>query len=238
MTKDEQLPIILSKESQLAPLIIRDAHFKTVHGGNQLVLQYLRAKFWIMGARKLIESIINKCPICFKLRLKTSEQLMATLPTSRTTPARPFSKVGIDYAGPVIIRSMLGRNPKLTKAWIAVFICLVTRVIHLDLVSDMTSNAFIAAIKRMISRRGIINEIISDNGTNFVGANNYYLKYVISELSKQTIEEQFNLKWTFITPNAHHGRIYEAAVKSVKYHLVWIIGDTTLTFEEYATVLA
>lgn len=240
LTRDEQFPIVIAKEGKLANLLIRDAHFKTKHGGNQLCLQYLRSKYWIIGARTIVKNIIRKCPICFKLRMKTSEQLMASLPTYRTTPKRAFSQVGIDYAGPVIVRSALGRLPKLTKAWIAVFVCLVTRAIHLELVSDATTQAFIAALKRMVSRRGIISHIVSDNGTNFVGANNY-LKAIIEQIEQnsENISEQFNFKWTFSTPSApHHGGIYEAAVKSIKHHLVRVIGDTTLTFEEYATVLS
>lgn len=239
LTRDEQFPIVIAKTGILGPLLIRDAHLKTNHGGNQLTLQYLRSRYWIIGARGTTKTIIRKCPICFKLRMKTSEQLMASLPTYRTTPARTFSRVGIDYAGPVTVRSALGRLPKLTKAWIAVFVCLATRAIHLELVSEATTQAFIAALKRMTSRRGMIKHIISDNGTNFVGANNY-LRAVMEQLEHQADElaEQFKFKWTFMTPGApHHGGIYEAAVKSVKHHLTRVIGETTLTFEEYATVL-
>lgn len=239
LTKDEQFPIIISKQGYLAKLLIRDAHFKTGHGGNQLMLQYLRTKYWIMGARQMAKNVTRQCPICFRFRMKTSEQLMATLPTIRTTPSRPFSKVGVDYAGPVMLRSALGRNPRLIKAYIAVFICLVTRAIHVELVSDDTTEAFIAALRRMIARRGMISEIISDNAKNFVGANNY-LRSIMEEQEKTApqIEKDFGLKWRFITPNApHHGGIYEAAVKSIKHHLKRIIGETTLTFEEYNTIL-
>lgn len=171
--------------------------------------------------------------------MKTSEQLMAALPTIRTTPTRAFTRTGVDYAGPVMIRSALGRFPKLTKAYISVFVCLVTRAIHLELVSDETTEAFIAAFRRMVARRGLVAEMVSDNGRNFVGANNY-LKTIIEEQQKRApeLEREFNLKWNFITPRApHHGGIYEAAVKSVKHHLKRIIGETTLTFEEYSTIL-
>lgn len=237
LTRDEQYPIVLAKNSDIAPLLIRDAHKKTGHGGNQLVLQYLRKKYWIIGARGLTKNSIRQCPTCFKQRMKTAEQLMASLPTSRTTPSRPFSRVGVDYAGPVIVRSHLGRAPQLTKVWIAVFICLVTRAIHLELVSNASTEAFIAALKRIIARRGMITEIISDNGTNFVGANNFLQEIEQTELRNQT-ERKFHIKWKFTTPGApHQGGIYEAAVKSVKHHLIRIIGDTTLTFEEYSTIL-
>jgi gag-polypeptide of LTR copia-type len=93
---------------------------------------------------KIIKTIIRQCPMCFKLRMTESIQLMASLPLQRTTPSKPFSRIGVDYAGPVTIRSSLGRLPKLTKAWIAVFVCVATRAIHLELVSDATTKAFIA----------------------------------------------------------------------------------------------
>lgn len=204
LTRDEQYPIVLSEKGNLTPLLIRDAHQKTNHGGTQLMLQYLRARYWIIGARRATKRITRNCPICFKLRMTTSEQLMASLPTFRTTPSRPFSKIGVDYAGPVMVRSGLGRLPKLTKAWIAVFICLATRAIHLELVGDASTDSFIAALRRMTSRRGIVTEIVSDNGTNFVGANNY-LKEIIraQENSKDQIEGEFNLKWRFITPRSN-----------------------------------
>lgn len=165
---------------------------------------------------------------------------MATLPSSRTTPSKPFLRTGIDYAGPVMIRSSLGRLPKLTKAWIAVFVCLATRAIHLELVSDATTQAFIAALKRLIARRGRVAEIVSDNGTNFVGANNYLMAIQQQCIEKsETINNQLRIKWKFTTPGApHQGGIYEAAVKSAKYYLIRIIGETTLTFEEYATILS
>lgn len=67
VTKDEQFPIILAKEGILAPLLIRDAHFKTGHSGNQLVLQYLRAKYWIIGARRMIKKHGKKMPYMFQI---------------------------------------------------------------------------------------------------------------------------------------------------------------------------
>lgn len=247
LTRDQQFPILLGKDGILATLLIRDAHYHRVgdwpggvgHGGTQLVLQYLREKFWITGAKRLAKSIINKCPICFKFRAGKSDQLMAALPKYRTTPAKVFSKVGIDYAGPVMLRFNLGKFPKISKAWIAVFVCLVTRAIHLELVSDATTKAFIAALRRMMARRGRITHIVSDNGTNFVGANNF-LHSILSKIEAdiENIEQQGQIKWMFTTPSApHQGGIYEAAVKSVKHHLTRIIGETPLTFEEYATIL-
>lgn len=240
LTLDEQNPIILSKKGKIAKNLVRHAHYETKHGGNQIMNQYLRRKFWIPGVKHLIKSVIKKCPMCFKLKINLQTQLMAELPQSRTTPARPFLRIGVDYAGPVELRSKLGRFPKIVKAYICVFVCLVTRAVHLELVSDATTAAFIAAFRRFVARRGMVAEIISDNGTNFVGANNFLTK--ISNLNRDSsnqIEREFKAKWKFITPLApHHGGIYEAAVKSAKHHLIRVIGTQTLTFEEYGTILS
>lgn len=240
LTTNEKFPILLAKTSLLGQLLIRNAHYELQHGGNQLMLQYLRTKFWIIGARISVKTFNRKCPTCFRFRMNTNQQRMAALPPFRIQPQRAFLKIGIDYAGPVSLRFRLGRNPIITKAYIAVFVCLVTRAVHLELVSDATTTAFIAAFRRMTSRRGHVVEVVSDNGLNFVGGNNY-LQQIIRKINDEApeVEQTFNLRWRFITPNApHHGGIYEAAVKSAKHHLRRVIGETTLTFEEYATILS
>lgn len=115
----------------MASLLFGDAHFKTKHGGNQLQCYRM-----IIVAMFLAKTIVRKYPICFKLRMKTLEQLIAPLQKRRLN--EHFQKFGIDYAGPVNVRSALSRFPKLTKAWIVVFIYLFTRAISLELVSDAT----------------------------------------------------------------------------------------------------
>lgn len=242
LSRDEQFPIVLNKNSKLAELLMRDAHlvaYENGHAGTQQMLQYLRQKYWIIGARRIAKNITRKCPTCFRLRMRNSQQLMSTLPTIRTSPKLAFVNVGVDYAGPITTRAHLGRTPRLEKAWIAVFVCLVTRAVHLELVRNASSKAFVEALKRLIARRGRVSHIISDNATNFVGANNY-LKMVAEQVNQdsEVLSNQFRIKWTFATPGApHHGGIYEAAVKSVKYHLIRIIRDTTLTYDEYDTLL-
>lgn len=241
LTFDEQHPILLSPKGDLAPLIIREAHMKTLHGGIQIVLQTIRQRYWIYKGRRLARSILNKCPTCFRYKFKPSMQLMAPLPSTRTMPIRPFKNCGVDYMGPVGLSSKTGRNPTITKAYVCVFVCFTTRAIHLELVSDASTAQFMQAFRRFIARRGPVANILSDNGTNFVGADNQ-LKEIDQNKNKWntgTIEQAFNVRWTFITPNApHHGGLHEAAVKSVKSHLRAVIGAQNLTFEEYATLLA
>lgn len=97
---------------------------------------------------------------------------MANLPKDRVIVDRPFNKVGVDYAGPVFLKSSALRKAQLSKAYIAVFVCFVTKAIHLELVTSLSTNAFILTLKMFIARRGNPSHIFSDNGSNFLGARN------------------------------------------------------------------
>jgi pyruvate dehydrogenase complex dehydrogenase (E1) component len=123
----------------------------------------------------------------FKLRAAASQQLMGQLPLTRVTVTRPFVNAGIDYVGPFEIRSGNTRSKTTTKCYVALFICIATKAIHLELVSNLTSEAFIAALKRFIARRGLIEHLYSDKGSNFVGANRELKAFFRSEEFSQQV---------------------------------------------------
>ncbi|XP_034945919.1 uncharacterized protein [Chelonus insularis] len=163
-------PFILPRSSHLTTLLIHDAHMKTLHGSTQETLVYLRSKYWIIGGRSPVRSFILKCVKCTRFRRSQAQQLMGQLPASRVTPSRAFLHTGIDYAGPLVLKAWKGRTNKHHKSWIAVFVCLATSAIHLEVVSDYTTDAFLAAYRRFVSRRGICATLNSDCGTTFKGA--------------------------------------------------------------------
>lgn len=234
---DERYPMLLSPKGHLARLYLEDAHQKTLHGGTQQILQMVRQNFWIPQARRQAKKVIHRYHKCFRYQTKEQTHLMAQLPTTRTTLAKPFSNCGVDYMGPQSgVMSRPGRNPTITKGYICVFVCFATRAIYLELVSDATTATFIAALRRMIARRGRIQRIHSDNGINFVGANNVLRAiYQASEWAATTQQ----IEWKFqpsLTP--YHGGLHEAAVKSVKHHLKRTIGTSNLTVEELFTLTA
>lgn len=178
------------------------------------------------------------------LRRQTSEQLMANLPTVRVQPYRPFYNSGCDFAGPLTIKMTNCRRPRICKSYICLFICLSTKALHLELVTDLSSEAFILAFKRFISRRGKCCNLYTDNGTNFHGG-----KRIISEMAQILLDETTNkdiysslakdgTTFHFIPPSSpHFGGIWESNVKSVKLHLRRVVGCTLLSFEEMYTVL-
>nr|XP_049706052.1 uncharacterized protein LOC126056570 [Helicoverpa armigera] len=241
---DEQVkhPIVLGNKNDLVTLIIADAHARTLHGGVQLMLSYLSSRYWIVRGKTLIKSCIHKCLICARLRAKSRTQIMGDLPKVRVTPARAFLHTGVDFAGPFQISMSKGRGIRTQKAYICVFICMSTKAIHLELVSDLTSEAFIAAFKRFVARRGKCSHIWSDQGRNFVGANKELMaawkeaNLVFEGVISNTLAME-GTQWHYLpaySPN--FGGLWEAGVKSVKHHLKRVL-STNLTYEEMITVL-
>ncbi|CAL1672294.1 unnamed protein product [Lasius platythorax] len=167
---------------------------------------------------------------------------MGQLPVERVTPSRPFLHAGVDYAGPFLLKNWKGKNSRTYKSYIALFVCQATSAIHLELVTDYSTEAFIAAFKRFTARRGICATLKSDCGTNFKGADSE-LKNLFAA-SSQELGDLANLlandgtQWLFNPPaSPHFGGQWEAGVKSVKYHLRRVVGDKLLTYEEMNTLL-
>ncbi|XP_011309469.1 uncharacterized protein [Fopius arisanus] len=234
---------IIPRESRLAQLLIGQAQLRTLHGGTQLTLRQLRSSYWILGGRAPVRSFILKCVKCTRQREVRAQQLMGQLPPARLSPVRAFLNTGVDYAGPVSLRSWKGRGHKSYKGWLAIFVCMTTSAVHLEVVSDYSAEGFIAAYRRFTSRRGIAHSLFSDCGTNFLGADKELRKLFSSGSahSRQLAQLLINdgTQWSFNPPGApHFGGKWEAAVKSVKFHLTRTIGEDLLTFEELTTLLA
>lgn len=237
---DTKHPIIIEKNSRFSELLIQEAHAATAHGGAQIMAQYIRKMYWIPRLRLQLKSFITQCVICKKASQECAEQLMADVPVERLGPNKPFRFTGVDYAGPITLLEKYGRNSKKRKAWIVIFVCLVTRAVHIDLVTDMTAAAFIMCYERFVAARGHCEKFFSDNGTPFIGANKqiraafkqWYCKENKDILCKK------NTEWKFQKPFApHQGGIYESAVKSAKHHLKRIVGKVEYTHEYWLTFL-
>jgi len=117
------------------------------------------------------------------------------------------------------------------KAWIVIFICFVTKAIHIEAVEELTSNSFVATLRRFVSRKEKPTEIWCDNWTNFVGLA-AYLKHI------ECISVDEVLTWPFNPPSdPHFGGIWESAVKSAKYNLTRLLKETTRTIIELQPLL-
>jgi len=242
---DAKHPILIPGRHSFTQLIVNHEHKRLLHAGAQMTLSSIRQNFWPCAGRSIVRDIINKCVICFRNAPKPSNTLMGNLPESRVSIfGRPFEKCGVDYAGPMYYKEGQRKNSRLIKCFIAIFVCFATKALHIELVGDLTTEAFLNALKRFISRRGLPSDIYSDNGLNFVGAEHQLSElYEIfnDEKSKRKIIDVAScerINWHFIPPKAPHmGGLWEAAVKAAKFHIKRIIGEASLRYDEFLTLL-
>lgn len=243
LSYDAKHPMILPYNDELVKLLFKSVHEENKHCSPQALLGIVRQRFWPIKGKSIARSTVQKCLQCCKARPKLCQQLMGNLPQDRVTPARPFINTGVDYFGPIWIHYKIrGKRP--TKAYVAVFCCFATKAVHFELVSDLSTDAYIGALKRFIGRRGRCQNIYSDNATNFVGANNKLTELaetIFSEDGKESIVSTCSSKgiqFHFIPPRSpHFGGLWEAAVKSAKNLLVRSLSTASLTYEELETVI-
>lgn len=237
-------PILLPKNHPLTTLIIREFHEKYLHAGANGTLYAIRNEFWPIDGRLAVRKVLHNCVRCFRVKPKEINYQMANLPKVRITHARPFENTGVDFCGPIYVKEKNFRNRGKVKVYAAVFICLSIKAIHIELVGGLTTELFIASLRRFFARRGRSKAIYSDNGTNFVGANNDLseLHSLFNSTEKMNKIENYltnqGIKWHFSPPRTpHFGGVWEAAVKSLKHHLKRTIGETLFTFEELSTYM-
>ena len=240
---DAQHPIILPKKHPFTTALVLHFHEKLLHAGSQCLLSSIRQKYWPLGGRKRVNSIISKCLRCFKLKPVLYQHVMGSLPADRVRPNKSFYTTGIDFCGPFYYKSEVRTRPP-HKCYIAIFICFSTKASHLELVQDLSTAAFLAALRRFVAIRGKPKTIWSDNATNFVGAKNELreLKNLFMSQSHQKAVHQCSLNdgidWKFIPPRSpHFGGLWEAAVKTAKHHFYRTVGLHILTFDELRTLV-
>ena len=156
------------------------------------------------------------------------------LPTFRVKEEPPFSYTGVDFAGPLHVHpySLTESN----KVWICLFTCLVTRAVHLDVVTDLTAVTFIRCLKRFAGR-SLPRMFLSNNGKTFKPAatfvKNVFQDTTVKEhLAGQGSEWKFNLEkapWW--------GGAFERLIKSTKRCLRKMTGRSRLSLDELQTLL-
>ena len=223
---ESEHPIIVPK-GHIAKLLVFRFHAETKHQGRHITEGAIRNHgFWIIGAKRLVSSVIHDCFKCRVLRGRPCEQKMADLPTDRTTPSAPFSHIGVDCFGPWTVETRRTRGGAAnSKRWGVIFTCLTIRAIHIELVEEMSSSSFVNAFQRFTSLRGPVKLIRSDQGTNFVGASKF-----------------LNVQWIFNAPHSSHmGGVWERMIGIVRRILDCLLRDNrrkALTHEVLSTFMA
>lgn len=218
-------PYILPKDHRLTRLIVHWYHNRQHHINDHTVICEIRRKYWIPSIRVVLKSVKAACCMCKLRKSKPTQPIMGPLPEDRLCAfVRPFSYTGVDYFGPVMVSIRRSHE----KRWIALFTCLTTRAVHLEVATNLSSDSCLLCVRNFINRRGVPTQMRSDNGTNFVG--------LTKELSR---EEKFidfdkiddalkplGIKWKFNTPSdPSAGGAWERLVQSVKKALYSILKE-------------
>ncbi|XP_039438455.1 uncharacterized protein LOC120419726 [Culex pipiens pallens] len=237
---DTRFPIILPKSHPATNVLLFWYHRRFLHANGETVVNEVRQRFFVSMLRTEVRKIPGRCPLC-KLKIAMEGKTlaiprMAPLPAARLQAfVRPFSYTGIDYFGPIAVRVNRGTQ----KRWIALFTCLTTRAVHLEVVHSLTTESCKQAFRRFIGRRGAPAEIRSDRGTNFVGANNE-LRQEMNKIDGQLAETftNTNTRWIFNPPAAPHmGGAWERLVRSVKTALTAMYTSRVPNEETLATLV-
>jgi len=222
-------PILLDGDHDIVHMLIRETHETIGHAGTQITMNYIRERFWIISLRKIVKKIIAKCVICQKQKAKRMECEAPPLPPDRVRDATVFEIIGIDFAGPLILRGG-------GKGWICVFTCAVYRAVHFELASSLSTKDFFECLRRFIARRGRPRVIYYDNGTNFTGAANILNKLEWEKIAKHSSASQ--IEWYFNPPAAPWwGGWWERIVGILKTLLRKILGKASLSYESLNTIL-
>jgi hypothetical protein len=202
----EKHPLILPKKSHVTMLVIRECHEKVVHQGKGLTVSEIKSSgYYIIGCLRAVNSYIHNCIVCKKQRQSAMGQKMADLPKERLTPAPPFTYVGCDVFGPFIVKD---RRTELKKYGL-IFTCMASRSIHIEMLDNMTTDAFINALRCLIAIRGPVRQIRSDCGTNFIG--------VLKEFDVDVFSQENKIDFVTNVPNASHmGGVWERQIRTIR----------------------
>ena len=183
-----------------------------------MTINEVRARgYWVIGLNSLVKSLIRACVTCQALRGDTLGQKMADLPSDRAECSPPFTYVGVDIFGPFLVKN---RRTE-TNRYGAIFTCLTTRAIHVEMTYDLTTDAFIQALRKFVAIRGPIRLLRCDNGTDFVGANKELtrsIQIIKSEtLRKFVLDNNCDLEFRNNPPHASHmGGAWERLIRVVR----------------------
>lgn len=225
-------PIILPRDHPVTSLVILQIHEDYHHQSHQTVINEVRRKFYIPRLRAAYAKVRSKCQLCKNQTATPQPPAMADLPRLRLAAfIRPFSYVGIDYFGPMQVT--VGR--RVEKRWGVLATCLTVRAVHIEVAHSLTTSSCIMCLRNIIARRGTPIEIISDRGTNLVGASKE-LKEAMKEVNQDRLMAEFvteETRWSFNPPaSPHMGGSWERLIRSVKKFLQQILPTQRLPTDE------
>ncbi|XP_036344587.1 uncharacterized protein LOC118753817 [Rhagoletis pomonella] len=209
-------PILMPAKHIVSTLIVQHFHKINHHQNSAITINAIRQQFWIPNLKPLLKAVQQRCQQCMIDKAKPNQPMMGQLPVDRITPfVRPFTYTGVDLFGPLNVT--IGRRKE--KRWGVIFTCLTVRAAHIELATDLSTDALILCLRNFVNRRGTPSRIRSDNGTNFIGAQRE-LRAAEQLLDTDRIQAEAgrqNIEWIFNCPlNPSSGGCWERLIRIIK----------------------
>jgi hypothetical protein len=242
LPRDSREPILLDRNHPGTRLLAEHCHrFQAMHyGGVNYTLGRLTQRFWIPKGHSLIFKILTDCVPCRKRKPPKVVRPEGALPAFRLPPTTgtpiAFTVTAIDCAGPYRVK----RGRSYESHYMLLLTCCQTRAVKLEVLSDLTVDAFIMALTRAASRGTNPQTILSDNGSNFDGANRL-LRHLWANMPQAELQTRRpDIKWLFNPPYAsHYGGVFERMIRAAKEALYHALPEhMTLSLEQLATAFA
>ena len=211
-------------------------HEQLLHAGPTSILSVLQQEIWLTKGRREVKRVPGKCLVCQRQPVGPCSQKVAPLPSERVSSSLAFTHVQIDFAGPLFV---LG-GPTSTKAYIGIFESASSRMTHLELTIDLSTNEFFQTLIRMISGRGLCSAIWSDNAKMFKSADRKIQQLFTQESSadrrlwdkihQEELQAKLpstGIKWRFIVEHSPWRDVF----------LREVLGKALLSYQELSTVL-
>ena len=242
LPRDAREPIVLPFHHPATTLLIRHLHTVELQhaGGVSYTLNRLVARYWLPKARRKVFQVLTGCVPCRKRLARPLSQPPGDLPTLRFPQTRgqeaPFAVTAVDCAGPFKVK----RGRSYENYYMLLLTCCHIRAVRLEVLSDLSTDAFLLALTRAGSHGVNPHTILSDNGGNFDGANRL-LRALWAALPQAELEARRPLiRWRFNPPYAsHYGGVFErliGAAKAALYHA--LPNHLTISLEQLQTAFA
>ncbi|XGW34163.1 hypothetical protein V3C99_018183 [Haemonchus contortus] len=233
---DAVSPVFLPRDVPFTTLVLQDIHRSNAHCGKEHTLSLLRNRFWLPRPSSLIRKIIDNCTVCKRWQgLPFGAPEMPPLPNDRVRASKPFANTACDFIGPFITKSN-------ENMYVCLYTCLTTRAVHLEVVENMTTGAFLNSFIRFVSRRGVPSLMRSDCGSNFkLGSKMISKMFDYSNIDNPLMSycASVGIRWIFNLPaSPWMGGVWERLVGSVKKCLNKSVGRRKLSYTEISTAMA
>ena len=234
-----RLPAWLPSDHHVTRLVIWNCHQRVMDNGVRETLMELRSRFWLTKGRQTIRKQIYRCFVCRRHEGKPYKaEPSSDMPGFRFKEGQPFASTGVDFAGPLYVKSVFGKEVQISKVYICLFTCGSTRAVHIELTPNLTAHAFIRCLRRFVARRGTPELLISDNAKTFKAASSQ-LTRIFNDPDTTSFLLERKIQWRFNLEKAPWwGGFFERMIKCTKRCLKKTLGNARLTYEELMTVLS